>query len=247
MIQQWIDQEAKDPLAARARVAAGEPLAYVLGTQPFLTGVYRVTPDVLIPRPETESMVAWIIETARRNRKNPSRILEIGLGSGAIAVELLKAFPLATAVATEWSRAAAHVGELNAWDAGVSDRLAVVRPEHPAQVFEPVAGFSMSFDWIVSNPPYLRRTGAEVESQVLRHEPHDALFPAEGLSALHFYERFAQQGAALLSPGGQLVTEIPHERAEPIERLFFEHGWDVTVELDLTQRPRWVVATHEHH
>ncbi len=250
MIQQWIEKEAKDPANAKARVASGEPLAYVLGTQPFLTGVYRVTPDVLIPRPETETMVHALIESAVATQRTPERILEIGLGSGAIAVEMLKAFPHATAIATEWSPAAAHVGELNAWDAGVSDRLAVVRPEDCAHVFEPIAKFGMQFDWIISNPPYLQRMESEVESQVLRFEPHEALFPAEGLSAVHFYEKFAREGAQWLTDTGQLVAEIPHERAEQIAELFREHGWSVLVEQDLTRRPRWIVAkygTHSRH
>ena len=239
-VERWIDVEATDPVDAKRRVSEGEPLAYVLGNQPFLTGRYQVTPAVLIPRPETELFVQNAIQRLKELGQ-VSLGVEIGIGSGVIALELLKAIDGLQMDATEWSQDAIDVARHNAEAMGLGQRLNCLKTAGQDQVFEPLDGLG-PYDFLISNPPYLDRNGAEVMPDVLKHEPSHALFAPLGKDSSYFYTEIAQHAGRFLREGGIVIVELPHERAEQIKAVFESKHWSVQMGDDLTGRPRWLVA-----
>lgn len=236
-------KEAGEKLVVMAnRRAHGEPLQYLVGYQYFLNHEYEVDTNVLIPRPETEILVYETMQTFKRQIVQPVSGLEIGLGSGCISIELLKLFPSLFMTATELSQGAIEVARRNA-DRILgkdSQRLTVFRSETKDEVFEALRGsIRMPLDFIVSNPPYLA-SKAEIDSDVLNHEPSAALFAPEG-DPLFFYRRIIEGAEAYLRPNGFLFFECPHERIDAIERLFSQ-DWRVEQFRDLTGRPRVIRA-----
>lgn len=218
------------------RLHAGEPVQYVLGEAWFLSRSFHVTPDVLIPRPETEEMVRLILQH-RFPSQNPSG-LDLCTGSGCIAVSLsLSGFSM---TATDVSKAALAVAEENAkrLKADVrfvqEDLLAADVSSHGAS----------SWDLVVSNPPYvLERERAEMESHVLDYEPSLALFVPDD-SPLLFYEAIAGMAKTALRPGGLLAVETNRAFAKDVAALFRESGFcDIKVYEDQYNNPRFVFAT----
>ena len=210
------------------RRAAREPVAHILGRRLFWGRRFRVTPEVLDPRPETESLVAAALEAPF------ARVLDLGTGSGALAVTLLADRPQATGVATDLSHAALEVAAENAARHGVAARLTLRR----ADWAEGIAG---PFDLIVSNPPYLAEAEmAEVAPEVAR-EPRMALTPGgDGLAA---YRAIAAAAPRLLAPGGRLLLEIGMTQGAPVAALLRAAGLDaVAVRPDLDGRDRVVAA-----
>ena len=229
---------------AHAR-AGGALLQHVTGFQTFLNHDYEVSPDVLIPRPETEVLVTAALEYLRKNIPSPVLGLEIGLGSGVLSIEMLAVFPKLKMVASELSPAAETIAWANA-ERILGDeahkRLQVLTARTPLEVTEPFIRENTSkADFFITNPPYLAST-AEVESDVLANEPHAALFGPSGDPA-HFYRVLAKEGVRLIRPQGVLFAEIPHERASSILEFFNHQGcWKSEILLDLTERPRVLIA-----
>ncbi len=232
ILEQWLSKRQ-----------TGVPVQHLTGEQVFLDHRYRVGPQVLIPRPETEVLVSAITEELKRNGAPPLG-WEFGLGSGVISIELLATFRELKMIASEWSEAATRIAQENArtiLGQLASDQLVIVRPQQDTDVLEPL------FDWatqnperpgfIVANPPYLIHGSDEVTPEVARHEPHMALF-APAHDALYFYRKLFEQAAIALMPRGQLWMEIPHERAGEIIDLGSDLGWEVAILDDLTGRPR---------
>jgi release factor glutamine methyltransferase len=213
-----------------ARRARQEPVQYLLGEQEFYGLAFKVTPAVLIPRPETEHLVE---ETLRRvARDSPLRICDVGTGSGAIAVALAHALPRAQVTALDVSKAALDVARENAVRQVVADRLRFVESD----LLSAVAG--EQFDVVVANPPYVAE-GEELEPQVREWEPHTALFA--GRSGLEVYERLIPQANAALAPGGWLLLEIGHDQREALAGLLA--GWDeVEFIKDLQGIPRVAIG-----
>ena len=235
-----------------ARRAAGEPLQYIIGHQEFWRMDFRVTPAVLIPRPETEHLVEQTLVLARKFhpqafakaargtdlqekalRGKALRLIDVGTGSGAIAVSLAVELPQAEVAAVDLSPEALDVARQNAERLGarvqftVSDVLAAV-PEEPV------------FDFVVSNPPYVGLDEADkVQQVVLQNEPHLALFAgAEGLAVIR---RLIPQAGARLRPGGWLLMEIGWSQSEMVKALLV--GWhNIHVINDLAGVPRIVAA-----
>ncbi|MDR7331107.1 peptide chain release factor N(5)-glutamine methyltransferase [Roseateles asaccharophilus] len=192
------DAPAPGAEAALRRLAAGEPLAHLTGWQPFHGLLLQVTPSTLIPRPDTETLVDWALELLADLPGQP-RVVDLGTGSGAIALAIKAACPRAQLTAVDFSADALAVARAN------GERLALDVDWRFGSWFEPLAG--QRFDLIVSNPPYIASDDPHLPA--LRHEPITALTPgADGMADLHTLIDAAPQH---LAPGGWLLLE---------------HGWD---------------------
>ena len=181
-----------------ARLSQGEPLQYVVGTAPFGNLTFEVTPSTLIPRPETLELVEWV---ATDEQVRPGlRLLDIGTGSGCIAISLASLLPQATVSAWDISAEALAVARRNAERNGVTIDFKQVDVLHVTE--------AETYDCIVSNPPYIcEAEKAEMTDSVLLHEPHTALF-VPNTDPLRFYRAIAQLALSNLSPGGTLYFEI---------------------------------------
>lgn len=206
-----------------ARRLAHEPVQYITGEQEFYGLALRVTPAVLIPRPETEHLVEAVLAHFQTHAGGPLRIADVGTGSGAIAIALAVHLPAAEIVATDISREALDVAEGNARRHGVADRIRFIETD---LLDIPIAGsrgaFSgQFFDAVVSNPPYVGLAEArDLHPQVRDHEPHAALFAGE--SGLDVYRRLVPQAEAALKPGGLLALEIGHAQREELQEMLAE-------------------------
>ncbi|MFM8735295.1 MAG: peptide chain release factor N(5)-glutamine methyltransferase [Pirellulales bacterium] len=182
------------------RRGEGEPVAYLVGTREFFSLPFAVTPDVLVPRPETESLVVRTLDLCKAS--GAPRIVDVGTGSGAIAVTLAKHLPAATFVATDTSAAALAVARANAQRHGVADRIEFVECDLLA---DPRA--EGPWDVIVSNPPYVRDDEfATLPRDVREHEPRGAL--VAGPTGVELVTRLAAEAASRLTAGGWLLVEI---------------------------------------
>lgn len=210
----------------------GKPIQYITGSQEFFGLEFRVTPDVLIPRPETEHLVEAAIERLR-NLEIP-RIVEVGTGSGAIAVALAYTLPAAQIAAVDISKAALAVARQNAAKHGVADRIRFIESD----LLAAVAG--EAFDAVVSNPPYVALSErASLPVEVREHEPPLALFA--GPTGLEIYRRLIPEAKSLLAPGGWLMMEIGHGQRDAIAKMLAD--WhDVEFIADLQRIPRVAVA-----
>ncbi len=224
--------------------AAGQPLQYLVGYQAFFEHEYAVGPGVLIPRPETEVLVDTVIRWFDGRGEKPSRGIEVGLGSGAISIELLSHWQELRVIASELSSEAILLALKNAQTllgahAAGMGRLEILAVENAAHVMEPFP--KIQADFLVSNPPYLTRSPDEVDLDVETYEPHHALFAPEG-DSLFFYRKIAIEADRLLKPHGVVFAELPHERALPIVELFEKSGWSTELVSDLNQRERVIIA-----
>ncbi len=212
-----------------ARRANREPFQYIAGWQEFYGLEFEVTPDVLIPRPETEILVEEAIKELRK--LDSPTFCEIGVGSGCISVSVLHNVPNATAVATDISDKAIAVARRNAERHGVTDRLVLKHGD----LF---AGVEGKFDMIVSNPPYIPDADlAEMQSEVRDFEPHSALFA--GSDGLDIVRRIIDEAPAHLNPDGPLVMEIGFGQDDAIESTIDSALWSRTEFLgDLQGIPR---------
>ncbi len=214
------------------RRAAHEPIQYILGQQEFFGLTFAVTPDVLIPRPETEHLVEALLERVPHDQT--LRIVDVGTGSGAIAVALAHALSNAEVAALDISEAALAVAQRNAETHGVADRVRFFKSD----LLSAVAG--ERFDAVVSNPPYVAEADREsLESQVRDYEPAVALFG--GPSGFDVYERLTPQAREALKPGGWLLMEMGMGQRNVLSRLL--SGWDdVSFVDDLQRIPRVACA-----
>jgi len=212
-------------LALLARRAEGEPAAYLLGDKEFFGLSLRVTPDTLIPRPDTEILVHWALEHLPPDQ--PRRVLDLGTGSGAIALALAHERPLAEVSAVDASLGALQVALRNAATLGL--RLRGL----PGSWFTPVAGGR--FDLIVSNPPYIAEGDPHLPS--LCHEPLRAL--VSGADGLRDLCDIIDGASAHLRPGAWLLLEHGAGQAEPVRQRLVEQGFvDVDTRHDIEGRPR---------
>jgi release factor glutamine methyltransferase len=184
--------------ACASRLAHGEPLQYVVGTAPFGNLRFEVTPATLIPRPETYELVEWVVEA--EGERSSLRLLDIGTGSGCIAISLALLLPQAKVSAWDISADALDVARRNAEHNGVEVEFQQVDALHTTT--------TETFECIVSNPPYIcEAEKADMTDSVLLHEPHTALFVPND-APLRFYRAIAELGVRNLSPGGSLYFEI---------------------------------------
>jgi release factor glutamine methyltransferase len=219
------------------RRVAGEPLQYITGHQEFYGLDFKVTPDVLIPRPETEFLVEQVINLAQslaEQNQDPSstphhsshppefRIVDVGTGSGCIAVALAHHLKNVQVLATDISRAALAVARENAGRHQVESQIEFLEGD----LFAPLAGRGLesAIDFIVSNPPYIPlKDLPALQREVRDFEPYGALFADE--DGLRFYKRLLDEGHRYLTPGGYLVCEIGYAQLEPIQQLINASTW----------------------
>ena len=189
-----------------ARAARHEPVDYLVGQSPFFSLLFRVTPDVLIPRPSTEALVEHVLQHARRapGMQHP-RIADVGTGSGCIAVAVAKHLPGSRVIATDTSDRALAVARTNAQAHGVDDRVEL----RNGDLLEPLRHERL--DYLLANPPYIGSDAwAELPAHIRNYEPVEALWGGpDGLAAV---SRLIAEGPDLLEPGGQLAVEIADEQ-----------------------------------
>jgi release factor glutamine methyltransferase len=240
------------------RRLAGEPIQQITGETEFYGLPFRVTRDVLIPRPETEHLVeatlalaktlrapsfsrrlrkGWDAETSH-SQEQAVRIVDIGTGSGAIAVALAHSLPHARITAVDLSPAALEIAEENARRNGVADRIRFLHGD----LLEPVAG--ESFDFVVSNPPYVPETdSASLAVEVRDYEPALALFA--GSNGLDLYRHLIPSAAKVLRPGGFLLLEIGFGQREAVSHLLTANGFEnIEATPDLQGIPRVLCGQH---
>jgi len=214
--------------AVFVRRRAGEPVAYILGEREFYGLMFAVTPAVLIPRPETELLVDLAIERLARLPQGGT-LLDVGTGSGAIAVAIAHARPDATVWASDISPAALAVARANAQRHGVNIRFVQS---------DLLAGFpEQRFDIIASNPPYIAEGDPHLSAGDLRFEPPGAL--ASGSDGLALIRRLAADAPSHLTPGGWLLLEHGYDQGTVCNSLLQKKNYmEVTTNIDLSGHPR---------
>lgn len=212
------------------RRVEGEPIAYITGVRDFWTISLRVTPDVLIPRPDTETLIEAAIDHFQG--RAPARALDLGTGSGALLLAALDHWPQATGIGVDSSAAALAVARANAEHLGLAGRAFF-------QLGDWAEGIAERFDLILANPPYIE-SDADLAGDVL-HEPASALFA--GADGLDDYRRIAPMIARLLTEGGMAAIEIGHDQRESVSALLQEQGLGVAPRKDMAGHDRCLVVT----
>ena len=235
--------------------AMGKPTQYMTGHQEFWGLDLEVTPDVLIPRPETEHVVEAVIDLAQRqgfNREAPLRMVDVGTGSGCIALALAAEFPRAILFATDISRPALDVASRNAAQLGMAERVKFLESDLLACFLDarasgqhfnqgPNESFLSAFEFVVSNPPYVARGELDkVQREVREFEPQLAWGGLERGDEV--YRRLIPQARAVLKPGGWLIVEIGYTMGETVPALLGDGWTQIEVRPDLAGIPRVVVA-----
>ncbi len=202
--------------------AAHKPIAYLVGHKEFYSLDFLVTPDVLIPRPETEMLVDQAVACGKAMAGKPMQVLDIGTGSGCVAVAIAKLLPTSRVVATDVSAAALSISGRNAERNKVAERLTFVEADAvgiPAGCV-PAGGF----DVLVSNPPYIAESDREsLAANVRDFEPALALFG--GTDGLDVIRKIAAGGRALLGIGGRAFVEVASGQYGPASAVFEKNGW----------------------
>jgi release factor glutamine methyltransferase len=211
----------------------GAPLSYLTGVKEFWSIPFEVTPSVLVPRPETEVLVEKVLELASRES---DEILDVGTGSGNIAIALAKELPRARVQAVDVSERALRVARKNA---------ALQKAKHvhfrKSNLFSAFRGTGVRFDFIVSNPPYVSRCEWDgLPPEVRDFEPRRALLAGE--TGLEMIERLVRRAGAFLRPGGYLIFEIGEGQRDRVLALFGRRWTEIETAWDLAGKPRVITA-----
>jgi release factor glutamine methyltransferase len=238
----FVITHARDPLDHQpyltfrdliTRRAGGEPLQYLTGHQEFYRLDFEVSPDVLIPRPETELIVEMALELCQQDQA--PFIAEIGTGSGCIAISLLHELPGARAVASDVSSAALRLAQRNADRHGVDNRLMLLESDCFSAFSD-----STRFSLIVSNPPYVSDGELERVQREVTFEPHAAL--AGGPDGLAIIRRLLVVARPFLRSGGHLLFEVGFDQSDAVEQLIDRRVWKLLeIRKDLQGIPRTFV------
>ena len=212
------------------RRLAGEPVSYLVGETEFWGLPFHVEPSVLVPRPDTETVIE-VARAARPDRAAACRILDLCTGSGVIAISLAREFPAAQVVATELSPEAAALARRNAARNAVADRVEI----RDGDLFAPVAG--ERFDLIAANPPYIASPVIATLAAEVRREPRLAL--DGGADGLVFYDRICGAARDHLVAGGAIVLEHGFDQADAVRARLAAAGFtDIALVHDLGKNPR---------
>ena len=222
------DVAAPDAFAAMIeRRRAGEPVAYITGQRAFWSIDLEVGRGVLIPRPDSETLIAAAVEHFA-GTSGPERILDLGTGPGTLLLAALDEWPAATGIGIDTSPTALSYAQRNAERLGLAGRAAF-------QFGDWAKGLTSRFDLILCNPPYVA-TDAETGPGVADYEPAEALFA--GADGLDHYRSLAPVIGGLLNPAGLAAIEIGHDQAERTSALFLAAGHPTQLARDLADRPR---------
>ena len=217
------------------RLEKGEPVQYIIGVADFAGRQFQVAPGVLIPRPETAELCEWIISSEKRDKK--CRLLDIGTGSGCIAITLAAALPQAQVTAWDISDDALRIAQGNAKALGANIAF------EKRDILKTSLSTSQTWDVIVSNPPYIKpkeRNG--MERNVLDYEPHLALFAPEQ-NPIIFYQRIGDYAWQRLNLGGQLFFELNPLTADNVESYLSNLGFsDIEIRQDQFGKQRFLKA-----
>jgi len=227
-------KQAESILSIAAELKAGKPLQYILGETSFYNCTIKVSPGVLIPRPETEELADMII---RENRNFTGKILDIGTGSGCIAIALAVNLPGSQVTGTDISDAALKTAEENARLNGVA--VTFIKNDMSYPFLKPL----MNTGILVSNPPYVR--GSEkrfMAPNVLDHEPHSALFVPDN-DPLVFYKDLLAIAEKVLIPGGKIYCEINEAMGKAAAELMKSYNLSAVIVKDINGKDRFVKAT----
>lgn len=236
--QQLTDLQQRVYDASLQRLIAGEPMQYVIGSAWFMGKEYFVNKEVLIPRPETEELVDWIVTDHARSAAGLT-ILDIGTGSGCIPISLKSLIPEATVTSCDISTGAIETARLNA--ERLKTEIELIQLDFLNEELRNKLGI---FNVIVSNPPYIPITDRDsLQPHVRDHEPGLALF-VPGSDPLLFYKAIAIFGKEHLSPDGSIYCEMESTYAQECETLFKIEGFGtVTVKMDMHGNWRMLKAT----
>jgi release factor glutamine methyltransferase len=206
----------------------GHPIAYLTGTREFWSRDFITTPDVLIPRPETELLIELCLELMPDN--TPRRLIDLGTGSGAIAITLAAERPAIEVTATDYSAKALTIARQNARQLGINNIQFC-----QSYWFDSVA--KSEFDIIVSNPPYIAPNDPHLHEGDLRFEPTMALIAEQqGLQDIH---SIAKTASAFLNPGGRLLIEHGYDQQEQVQSIFANYPYtNIQTHTDLSSLPR---------
>ncbi|MCL6220129.1 peptide chain release factor N(5)-glutamine methyltransferase [Zunongwangia pacifica] len=211
---------------ALGKLGSFEPIQYIIGETEFFSLNFKVAPGVLIPRPETEELVQWILDEVLLQQKSAVKILDIGTGSGCIPISLKKHLPEAQISAIDISEEALKIAKINA----ENNKVAV---DFMQQDILSAEKFPQQFDIIVSNPPYVRELEkAEMQQNVLRYEPETALY-VKDKNPLLFYNKITKLAQEGLSKNGLLFFEINQYLAEETETMVKAHGFKTELRKDM--------------
>jgi release factor glutamine methyltransferase len=214
------------------RRKSGEPVAYITGRRAFWNIELHLGPGVLVPRPDSEVLIASAIEHFE-GTEGPKRILDLGTGPGTLLLAALDVWPGATGLGIDSSRQALSYASANARRLGFEDRLKLMQGDWAAGLLE-------TFDLILCNPPYIAED-AELGPGVREFEPDEALFAGkEGLDA---YRALGPQLAGLLEKGGLAAVEIGFDQADSVTPLLVRDGLQARVAQDFAGRPRALLLT----
>jgi release factor glutamine methyltransferase len=209
------------------RRQTGEPVAYITGKRAFWNIELEVGPGVLVPRPDSETLIAAAVEHFA-GTSGPRRILDLGTGPGTLLLAALDQWPLATGIGVDSSEAALAYARRNAQRLGLAERAHLRRGDW-------ATGIAEQFDLVLINPPYVAAND-ELGPGVADFEPREALFA--GAEGLDDYRRLAPDLDRLIAPGGLAAIEIGHEQAAAVAELLEAQGHDPRLAYDLGGRPR---------
>ncbi len=226
-----LDAPAPTAFAALlTRRLAHEPIAYITGARAFWTIDLAVGPGVLIPRPDSETLIEAAV--AHFGAVGPGTILDLGTGPGSLLLAALAEWPGATGLGVDQSATALTMARANADRLGMGNRTAFA-------IGDWAAGIDQRFDLVLANPPYIG-TAEQLPADVARYEPHEALFT--GADGLDDYRIIVPQLPRLLVPGGIAILEIGHRQAEAVTALLRDAAMGATLRHDLAGRPRAIIA-----
>jgi len=224
--------------SALKRRMAGEPIQYILGATEFMGFNFKLNKHVLIPRPETEILVETVLKYAGSLPCHENRILELGAGSGCVAVSLAKLLPYFKITSTDISREALKIAALNSRLNGVTDNLVFILSD----LFNSLPPFKNRYSMCVSNPPYVTSNDIERLQPEIRFEPRVAL--DGGIDGLNFYRRIIDEASDYLPDQGLLIMEMGFNQRQAIEEIFCKSGRFKIIEVirDYNSLDRVIVA-----
>lgn len=240
-VTQWVQPSVVDEVRSLVRQRAeGKPLQYLVGEQEFMGLSFKVTPDVLIPRADTEVLVETVLAYARQRCSQGlpcGPMADVGTGSGAIACSLAHHLPTVTVYAVDIRPEAVDISRENSNRLHVSDRVCLIQ----GNMCEPLEAAlpPHSLTAIVSNPPYIPTATLKDLQIEVQHEPRHAL--DGGADGLVYYRQLTRQAPPLLSEGGLLAVEVGYDQSQDVKRLFIDAGFtSVTGVQDYGGRDRVV-------
>ncbi|MEL4308766.1 peptide chain release factor N(5)-glutamine methyltransferase [Joostella sp. CR20] len=244
-IQQFLEEDVSSEVGYKFDSALGDlvnerPIQYIIGKSYFYGLDFRVNEHTLIPRPETEELVSWIINDI--DKDSVTRVLDIGTGTGCIPISIAKNLPRTKLFAVDISYEALQTASLNAEDQGVNINFYqqdILKANDLETIFEELP----TFDVIVSNPPYVRNLEkTEIKNNVLNYEPSSALF-VEDDDALVFYEKIAGLASENLKEGGKLYFEINQYLGDEMLALMKKYNFEnVILKKDLYGKDRMIMG-----